>query len=81
MAFGIERVLVPTISMSLLSRNTPYSKRYVSTPFEKRGKLPGSILKPPFNAASRRDATYFLGPTIAEMPSLIMLRLPTHVTG
>ncbi len=25
--------------------------------------------------------THFLGPTIAEMPSLIMLRLPTHVTG
>ena len=40
--------------MSLLSRNTPYSKRYVSTLFEKRGKLYVKQLKRPIDAASQK---------------------------
>lgn len=32
-------------------------------------------------AATKCVPTHFLGPTIAEIPSLIMLLLPTHVTG
>ena len=38
-----KRPIDVTISISLLSRNTPYSKRYVSTPFENSGNLQGLL--------------------------------------
>jgi hypothetical protein len=63
--------------MFLLSRNTPYSNLYVSTPLENRGNL----MRVHFVVEKYGNDAYIRGPTIAEIPSLIKLRLPMHVTG
>ena len=66
--------------MSLFNRNTPYSNLYVSTPFEKRGNLNNAIN---FSLVRHRSKNWahILGPTMAEIPSRIRLRLPTYVMG
>ena len=69
-----------TNSMSLFSRNTPYSYRYVSTPFEYSGNLRRKT-QHQYRIHSSAPTTHILGPTMAEIPSLIKLLLPIQVTG
>lgn len=67
-----------TISMFLFSRNTPYSNRYVSTPLANNGNLRWQLINATY---IYKLGTHIRGPTMAEMPSRIMLLLPQKVIG
>ena len=69
-----------TNSMSLFRRYTPYSNRYVSTPLVNNGNLHPREISVKMNRPYYIH-THDLGPTIAEMLSLMRLLLPMFVTG